>query len=257
MSKSLVKAIQLLDCFTKQSTLTLTELTKLSGLPKTTVFRLITSLEEAGLIIKDRNSHQEVTYRLGLKLLQYGNMVEEGLAYNKIALPYMKEINERIDELVHLTVMEGDEAVYVETIGSKKPVRLVVKVGQRAPLYAGSAPKVLLAYMSEQEIDKYLDKVEIKKLALNTITDKEHIKENLKLIRDRGYSISRSEHFKDTVGFSAPIFDYSGQVVAALGISTPMRELTDQEEETYLESVVYYSEKISRKLGYQESFSSF
>ncbi|MGP4073375.1 IclR family transcriptional regulator [Piscibacillus sp. B03] len=251
MSKSLVKAINLLDCFKNQSSLTLSDLTDISGLPKTTVFRLISSLEETGLIIKDRNSQHEVSYRLGLRLLQYGNMVKEGLTYNKIALPYMEELNEQLDELVHLTIEEGDQAVYVETMGSKKPVRLVVKVGQRAPLYAGSAPKVLLAYKSEKEIEHYLDHIEIKKLALNTITEKDDIKKDLKIIRERGYSVSRSEHFKDTVGFSAPIFDYNGNVVAALGVSTPMRELTEQDEEEILKSVIENSEKISKELGYQ------
>ncbi|MFD2639083.1 IclR family transcriptional regulator [Piscibacillus salipiscarius] len=251
MSKSLVKAINLLDCFKDQPTLTLMELTEKSGLPKTTVFRLVSSLEEAGLIIKDRNGNVEVTYRLGLKLLQYGNVVKEGLEINKIALPHMRELNDDLDELVHLTVSEGNQAVYVETIGSKKPVRLVVRVGQRAPLYAGSAPKVLLAYKSEEEIDDYLKGVELKKLALNTLTDEEEIKAGLKVIYERGYSISRSEHFKDTIGFSAPIFDYNGKVVAALGVSTPMRELTEQDEDTILSSVIENSLKISRELGYE------
>src|SRR5699024_386023 len=144
MSKSLLKAITILDAFTEKHEMSINDLLKATNMSKTTVFRLANSLEEGGLLVKEkRSSHNEI-FRLSVKFLTYGKYVSNRLQYNEVALPYMKQLNEEIDELVHLTVAEGNEAVYVETFYSSKPLRLVVTVGARAPLYAGSAPKLLL-----------------------------------------------------------------------------------------------------------------
>src|SRR5690625_5260053 len=109
--------------------MSINDLMEATNMSKTTVFRLATSLEEGGLLVKEKRSSHDVIFRLSLKLLSYGKYVTERLKYSEIALPYMKKLNEEIDELVHLTVQENNEAVYVETFYSSKPLRLVVKVG--------------------------------------------------------------------------------------------------------------------------------
>ncbi|QQK77752.1 IclR family transcriptional regulator [Salicibibacter cibarius] len=250
MSKSFVKAIEILDCFITNPEMTINELAETANMPKTTVFRLASSLEEAGLLVKKRKSSHEVTYRMGLKLLIYGKHVSQHMEYNKIALPHMKRLNKEIDELVHVTIIEGNEAVYVETVDSSKPVRLVVKIGARAPLYAGSAPKLLLSGLSNDEVDEYLKNVELKKLTKNTLDNSERIKEEIEKIRENGYSISYSENFKDTVGFSYPIYDHEGNMVAAIGVSIPDIDHTKEREDFLLVSLEKTVKKIWEETGY-------
>lgn len=250
VSKSLLKAIKILDCFTEKQEMSINDLMEATNMSKTTVFRLASSLEEGGLLVKEKKSSHDVRFRLALKLLTYGKYVSERLQYNEIALPYMKKINEEIDELVHLTVIEGDEAVYVETFYSSKPLRLVVKVGARAPLYAGSAPKMLLSSMDDIFIENYLNNVELKKITDNTIDSKERIKEEIHLIREKGYSISRSENFNHTVGFSYPIYDYNGNMVAALGVSIPEKDYSEARQEIILNKLEEAVTKIWEELGY-------
>ncbi|PKR77898.1 IclR family transcriptional regulator [Halalkalibacillus sediminis] len=250
MSKSLVKAIGLLDYFKIKQNLSLVELAQLTGMPKTTIYRLVNSLEEAGLLIKDRNSQHDVQYRLGIKLLELGKLVEKQLTYKNIALPFMKRLNDELEELVHLTIIEGDEAVYIETIGSKKHIRLVVKVGERAPLYAGSAPKLLLSSKTDEEIYEYFKRVPLNKRTPNTIDNEKEIMKEIYNIREEGYSISRSESFKDTIGFSAPIYDFTGKIVAALGVSTVLTTFEKEKQDLILEKVQSTAEKISYELGY-------
>lgn len=251
MSKSLIKAIKVLDSFLEKPEMTIIELAETADMPKTTVFRLANGLEEAGLLVKDRKSSHDVTYRMSLKLLTYGKHVSEQLEYNKIAYPHMKKLNEEIDELVHVTIMEGDEVVYVETVNSSKPVRLVVKVGARAPLYAGSAPKLLLSSKTEEELEDYLNKVELKKRTPNTLVDKEKIKEELEKIRKNGYSISYSENFKATVGMSYPIYNHEGKMVAAIGVSIPDIDHTKEREEFLLSKLKKTVMNIWEELGYR------
>ncbi|GAB3055382.1 IclR family transcriptional regulator [Virgibacillus ainsalahensis] len=250
MSQSLIKAIKILDCFNGSRDLSLIELVDISGLPKTTVFRLVSSLEAAGLLVKIKRSSHDVKYRLGLKLLELGNSVSEQLEYRKISLPHMKKLNKDLNELVYMSVIEGDETVYVEQIDSTKPVRLVIKVGRRSPLYAGSAPKLLLAHMDPCYIEKYLEGVEIEKFTNNTIDNKQNLREEMEKIRIAGYSISRAEHFEETMGFSYPIRDYNGKVIAALGVSIPVTEYSEEREAVILEKAKQTAVNISGELGH-------
>ena len=251
LSRSLVKAIQILDCFLERPVMTINELAEIAQMPKTTVFRLAGGLEEAGLLIKDRKSSHDVTYRMSLKLLEYGKAVSEQLEYSKVARSHMNKLNEEIDELVHLTIMEGYKAVYVETVNSSKPVRLVVKVGARAPLYAGSAPKMLLTGLSDEEIEEYLDHVEFKQFTPNTLVQKEKIKEEIEKIRERGYSISYSEHYQATIGMSYPIYDHDGKMVAAIGVSIPYIDHSKEREEFILSKLEHTVKDIWSELGYR------
>ena len=162
----------------------------------------------------------------------------------------MKKLNEEIDELIHVTIMEGNEAVYVETVNSSKPVRLVVKVGARAPLYAGSAPKLLLSSKSDEELEEYLNQTVLKKRTPNTLVNKEKIKEEVKKIRRNGYSISYSENFKATVGMSYPIYNHEGKMVAAIGVSIPDIDHTKEREEFLLAKLEKTVKKIWEELGY-------
>ncbi|PZD85407.1 IclR family transcriptional regulator [Bacilli bacterium] len=250
MSQSLVKAIKILDCFSTKAELSLIELVELSGLPKTTVFRLLSSLEETGLVVKVKNTSHDVKFRLGLKLLEYGNYVNEQIEYRKIALPHMMELNETLNELVHLTVVEKEEAVYVEKIDSTKPVRLVIEKGRRSPLYAGSAPKLLLAAMDDAVIDSYLEKVTIKQITKNTIRNVAELKEEIRKIREQGYSFSRSEHFKNTMGFSFPIYDRNGNTIAAIGVSISSNDYSEERGKVIIEKTRKAARNIWKDMGW-------
>lgn len=252
MSKSLIKAMKLLDCFDGKPELSLLELVDLSNTPKTTVFRLVSSLEESGLLVKVKQSSHDVKYRLGFKLMELGNIVSEQLEYKKIVLPYMRQLNEELNELVHLVVLEGNEAVYVEKVDSNKPVRLVVKEGKRSPLYAGSAPKMLLANRDERWLEEYLRDLEMDKITENTIADVANLRDEIMKIRERGFSISRAEHFKDTMGFSFPVYDYNGATVASIGVSIPLADYSKEREKIIIEKTRNTAENIWRELGYHK-----
>lgn len=250
LSQSLVRAIKLLDCFEDNPELSLLDLVEISGMPKTTVYRLVDSLEETGLIVKTKYTSHDVKYKLGMKLLELGKLVSGQMEYRKIALPYMSAINIKLNESVHLAIVEGDEAVYVEKMDSNRPIRLVIKVGGRAPLYAGSASKVLLANLNENKRQDYFKKLELKKMAVNTIVNMEELQDELKKIRKSGYAFSREEIYSDTVGFSCPIKDSSGETIAAIGVSIPKKEYKEEKENQILNEIINAANQISKDLGY-------
>lgn len=256
MSQSLIKAINILDCFKVKNELTLGELVEISKLPKTTVFRLISSLEETGLIVKSKHSNNDVKYRLGLKLLELAKIVVEQHDFRKIAYPYMQRINEKYNETVHLAVIEGKEAVYVEIIESNKPIRLVINIGDRAPLYAGSASKLLLANLNGEKRENYLKQLVPKKLANNTIVDINELRKELEIIREQGFSISDEEIYSETIGVSCPIKNSIGETIAALGVSMPHMQYEEKKFSLILQDIKQTVNEISSDLGYKERWRS-
>lgn len=251
MNQSVLKAIDILNCFTIKKELSIIELSEMTKMPKTTVFRLVSSLEEGGLLVKNRKTSHDVTYHMSLRIVELGKHVMDQLEYREVAYPHMKTLNEELNELVHLVTREGDEAVYVETIDSTKLIRLVVKVGRRSPLYAGSGPKLLLAHMEPSAQKEYLDSVEIKKITDNTIDNVEDLKKELARIKTLGYSKSHAEHFPNTIGFSFPIYDYTHHVIASLGVSIPSSDYSHDREEIIITKTRNTAMAIARDLGYK------
>ncbi|MGG6313374.1 IclR family transcriptional regulator [Paenibacillus macerans] len=244
-NKTVVRSMDLLQLFLTHSKLNINEMAKLSGIPKTSVLRMIGSLEEMGFLKKD----PEGCYSLGLLFLQYGNLVAERLDIRHIALPVMQRLRDDIQEAIHLVLRDGNECIYIEKLDTDNPVRLFTKIGRKAPLYAGAASRIILAFMPEQEREEYLDGVRLQPIASGTITSKKDLIEVLERCRCTGFSFSRSELENYTAELSAPIFDHTGQIIAAL--STAGLEVQFGEEHiAYLaERVQQAAREISQRLG--------
>jgi IclR family transcriptional regulator, KDG regulon repressor len=248
-----IKALQLLDLYTSgESELSLADITKKVNLPKPTVYRLLSSLEACGYLKKVKKSDLDIRYKLGMKLLELGNVVMENLELRKIALPHMQKLNTEIDEFIHLVILDSNEAVYIEKVESKQDLRLFTRIGKRSPLYLGSGPRLLLAYFPDEERQSIINSLELKPFTPNTITDKTQLQNELDQIRSHGFSISRGEQDINTIGISFPIRDYSGQVIAALGVSGLALRFDVHREKLILEKVRLASQAISQELGYME-----
>lgn len=137
-------------------------------MPKTSVYRMVCSLEEMGFLDRDENG----MYSLGLLFLQYGHLVSERLDIRKIALPIMEELRDDVDEAVHLIVRQGNEAMYIEKIEGTQTVRLYTAIGRRSPLYAGACARSILTFLPEEERDAYIEQTELVPIASGTIRDK-------------------------------------------------------------------------------------
>ncbi|CEH28017.1 IclR family transcriptional regulator [Aneurinibacillus migulanus] len=254
MNQSVIKALKLLDFFSsEQKELTLSELSNKSDMPRPTAYRLLSSLEACGFLSKIKNTDQDVRYRLGLKLLELGGIVAEQLELRNIALPWMQELCEDINEAVHLVVRDGDEAIYIEKVESSHAVRLHTRVGKHSELYIGSGPKLLLAYLPEEEQQAIIEKLSFAKLTENTVDNKETLRQQIQKIREEGYAISRGEQDKDTIGISYPVRDYTRQVVAALSVSGPTTRISREFEEIVRQKTKDTAAYISKELGYSEA----
>lgn len=253
MNQSVAKALSILFLFTEDEELTLQQITEKTNIPKATAYRLLTTLENHGIVYNVKASTHDSRYGLGLKLLELGNLVAERIELRKVARPFMEKLAEDINEVVHLVIKNQDKATYIERVNSNRALSLYTKIGRSVPLYVGSGPKMLLAFQSDEEIEKVLNQSPL--MTFNDkIIERETLRNELNEIRNIYYSISISEQDADTTGISFPIFNFENNVVAALAISglssrfkgSRLEEMKVKGKETAL--------SISKELGYLGNF---
>ncbi|WP_204516829.1 IclR family transcriptional regulator domain-containing protein [Brevibacillus fulvus] len=245
-NKTLVKSMDVLQLFLQHSRLSLNEMAELSGRPKTSVHRMVGSLEEMGFLQKDESGR----YRLGLVFLQYGQLVADRLDIRQIALPVMQTLRDQVDEAVNLIVKDGDQAIYIEKLDTLHPVRLYTKIGRRSPLYAGACSRIILAYLDEAERERYLRKTELIPIATGTITDKQQLRQILSNARTDGYTISYSELEENTAAVAAPIFDHKGRLCAGLSIAGPDVRFGAERLPALISLLQQAARQISAELGW-------
>ncbi|WP_233880339.1 IclR family transcriptional regulator [Virgibacillus halodenitrificans] len=252
MNQSVIKALKLLDLFTEENPeLTLKDIADRSRLPKPTAYRMLTALEVSGFLYKTKETEHDSKYRLGLKLLELGQLVSDNLEVRGIALPFMKQLAEEINEVIHLVIVNGSEATYIEKVESTRALRLYTRIGKSSPLHSGSGPKLLLAFLPKEKQDEILSKSE-----LGSITNKpisvEKLREELSTIRNTGYSYSIGEQDADTTGISYPIYDYSNKVIAALAVSGLSSHFEGENLNKIKEKASQTAVYISEELGYRK-----
>lgn len=251
MNQSVAKAIDLLNLFIDHEQLSLHEITEKSKMPKSTVYRLLTTLEKGGMLYKTKKSTHDSTYSLGLKLLELGELVSNRLEIRVTALPFMQNLAEDINEAVHLVIASQGKATYIEKVDSTRALRLNTRVGKTSPLFIGSGPKMLLAFLQEEEREKILTDPNIHTLAKKKPINVSHLREELKEIRQNEYAYSEGEQDDDTVGVSFPIFNFQKEVIASLAISGPTSRFQGERLNFIKEKSKETANQISKQLGYR------
>lgn len=238
----LEKALTILEIIGSDSEpLNINQLAKLSGIPLSSLYRVMNTLTELGFVNKDPITR---TYSLGLKLLYLGNQVKRQLPLIKIVRPFLEELTEKTGETSNLVMEENGEVVYIERVDTQNPLRITHMIGRKAPMYATGVGKCILAWKDTQEVVKIVNKTGMHKLTPNTITNLNALLEELQKVRERGYALDLEECEIGIRCVSAPLF-LGKEVVAAISISGPSVRLTDEKIPEYVPLVLEAARKIS------------
>jgi DNA-binding IclR family transcriptional regulator len=191
----LERAIRILRSFERsRPRLTLGEVAEISRLPPSTTLRLLSTLAREGFVIRDPTTGH---FALGYELIVLAEQARVQSALVECARPIMREIRDRIDETIYLSVRSGDFRIDLEQVNGSHSIRRVISLGELKPLYIGAAGKILLASLSDAEIDDYLDRTELKKFTERTIVDKDLLRAEVARIRRRGVAESVREKSAD------------------------------------------------------------
>jgi DNA-binding IclR family transcriptional regulator len=214
----LQKALDVLEIVqARDSGYTLADLARAAGLPKTTVYRILATLEGRGYL--DRGPDGE--YRLARKTfeLRRHDSVERVLL--EASWPCLEKLSERCLETVNLGILDAGEVVVISTVESPLTVRMSSKVGNRRHLHSTGLGKVLLAALPEKEAMRLVRIKGMPRLARNTITTRQALAAELARVRKNGYAIDNKENEADGRCIAAPIPGRDGRTMAALSVSGP------------------------------------
>lgn len=245
--KSIEKALRILNCFSEADfELDLSKIVQKIHLPKTTVYRILSTLEKEGIISQNQENKK---YRLGLRLFELGSLVFRKLKLREVALPLMEKLSEESGETVHLGILDKYEVISVEKADSSFSLRSNVYIGKRTPAYCTGVGKALLAFQPLDKIRLFLEQNKLKKYTQNTITDKGKLEKELETVKKRGFAVDNMEHEEGVRCVAAPIRNYEGKVIASISISGPSVRITEEKIPQFVLMVKKTAETISKELG--------
>lgn len=207
---------------------------------------MLVTLEYRKYVKKDPVNNK---YKAGIKLFELGNLAINKLEVRSEVRPYLEELMTNTGETIHLGILDDNEVVYIDKVESPQTIRMYSKVGKRAPAHCTGLGKVLLVYSSPEVIDKFIEENGLPAYTNNTITEADVFKKHLDKIRKQGFGMDNVEHEKGIRCVAGPIFDYTGNIVAAFSISWPTMRETEDKISNFIQLVQTYSKKISRALG--------
>jgi DNA-binding IclR family transcriptional regulator len=251
--KPVHNAVRILEALGREPDLGVTRISRLLGLPKSSVHDILATLHDNGLVEKDRDRN---SYSLGLKLFELGNMARSNLELRRIATPILRALNGEIDETVHLTILDGWEVLYVECFESAKRLRTYSVIGVRAPLHCTAVGKAILAFFSREKLEEMIKAMGLPRFTDSTITSRSALERELDLVRRRGYAVDDGEHEEGVRCIGAPIRNHESEVVASISVSGPSQRMTPDRDEPLGSLLVNKTGEISRRLGYREPGAS-
>lgn len=223
--KVLDRQFSLLKLFlSNHASWSLAELVRASGLPKSTVHRLVSVLCQHELLWQDPQNER---YRLGGFAVRVGQHALAQRDLRRVAWPILNRLASELGETGILATLNAarDQAVYVEQIESRQGVRLVPQIGVQLPLHAGGVAKAILAHLDDEEIDRLLSQP-LERLARGTKTDPEALRQEIYEIRKLGYALSFEETYDGAAGMAVPVFDHNGRILASIGMAGPISRVS-------------------------------
>ena len=247
-SKSLQKALRILVYMGEQAPEAgVTELASDLGLTKATVHRLLNAMERFDLI--ERNEESE-RYRLGLKLHQLGSRAVESRTLRTEAHRLLVEMSRRSRETVSLATPAPGGVICLDRLDSPHTIiNICTPIGSMFPAHCTAAGKAILAYMADDEIEELVRRHGLKQFTPFTITQMPQLKENLRLIRQRGYAVDHQELERGLSGVAAPVLSAHERVIAAVGIAGPTLRFRGKELAEKVALATEIGARLSMALG--------
>lgn len=240
------RAMAILKSFsTKEPELSLADLHHKLGLSKSSLQRVLNSLVIQGLVEKDNTKK---TYQLGLEVYFLGQLVERNSQLLSKAIRHMINLRDLLGEAIGLNIIYKEQRKCIGYVPGKYELATLTYIGQTSPLYAGSSAKLLMAFLPIEEQEKLLQKIEFKKMAENTILNKEELLKELQNVRNNGYAISRSERVKGAFSLCAPIKNRFGEVIAGVTLLIPTARVDENKMDYYIQQTLKTASAISEDL---------
>lgn len=237
-----------------QRSLSIAELSRETGINKNMISRILSELIEQRWVSRDEEA---ATFRITLQPFQIFSRILSGMTLHTLAIPVIKAIWQQTKESTQLAILKDNRAFYIQQLDSTRMVRVASAVGGNYPLHCTAPGKVLLAWAAEDDRHELLSG-ELVAYTANTITAPAALRRELETVRRQGYALDREEFSRGIVCCAAPVFDYTGSLQGAVGISSSTVYGSAAELfERFGQLVINGANQISSQLGWQDRNNHF
>lgn len=246
----LERAVDILQVLSEDShELTAGEVAERLSLHKSTIHRLLTVLDQHRLI---RRNAETGRYTLGLRLFEFGTRAVRGLQLRDQAQPHLDQLARETGETAHICVFDRGEMVSLAYAEGSRSLRMPATVGRRTPAYCSAVGKAMLAFLPETVVDDVAARP-LRPCTEKTLVTREALLADLRLVRLRGYAIDNEEIEKGLRCVGAPVWNYSGEVAAAVSVAGPAFRITRTRVPGIARAVIAMTRRLSAELGYRPS----
>ena len=243
--RAVERALDVLMCFTSQTPeLSMTQISELVGINKSTVHRLLATLEGKRFVERDPTTG---AYRLGIRLIQMAFLTMEHNDLRRLATPFLHDLCDQYHENVNLSVLDDTDVVYVDVIESAQRIKLAASPGQRLPAFCTASGKAILAFVPEENVKSILERG-MSRYTQNTILSQKAFFENIQEARERGFALSEQEFEEGINAIAAPIYNNNGNPIASVSIAGPAYRLTRERMIEIGSSLVAAANNIAREV---------
>ena len=240
MIRAVERAFAIFEAFDQKHTmLTLQEIGKRIGLSKATTYRLVNCLYDLGYLVRLEDNR----YCLSLKLTRLSGLVRSTTGIREVARPIMLDLAKKSGETVTLNTLTGGKRICIEVFDTPAPLMSIVRTGEQIPLLYGATAKILLAHMSNAEVDRVFRETPANKRPKRAALDKQ-----LAQFRKQGYALTSNERVQGVTAGSVPIHDASGQVRYCISITGPSVRV-DRRADEFVKILLSAGRAISSQLG--------
>ncbi|MDW8471073.1 IclR family transcriptional regulator [Streptomyces scabiei] len=217
--KSVTRSLRILEAVARHQPVTVGELTRLFGLPKSTVQRTLVTLNEAGWLRANRKD--TTRWEIGARVLAVRPAALQGSSLFAAAREPMIRLRDALDETIHLAVPDAlNGMVVVDRVDCDHAVRTFHAIGATSPLHATAAGHTVLAHLPKSEVDEFTART-LEGYGEETITDPRELRAELGRVRERGYAVNHNQYVQGVCAIAAPVLDAAGAPLAAVAISLP------------------------------------
>ena len=249
MSETLRRAVQTLDVLARsESDLSIREIAELTGVSKSAVQRLLSSLLETGLASQDPASRR---YGLGPRTLVLGTAYQRGIDLRSVALPHLTRLRDLTGETVGLTVRVGDELLHVEQVESTSSLRRSFEIGRTLPLWCGAPSRLLLLDDRPEDVEALLRRRRPSTVVPADPPDVEQMLASVEECRVRGYATSFGETVAGVNTIAAAVRGRDGRVVAAMSLTGPATRLDEAVLPRWAPLLLETAGTVSARLGHR------
>lgn len=220
--------------------------------PKSTLFRILYTLQEHAIVIEDR---ERKLFTLGMKLLEWGHAALSKIDLKSIAHPHLLKLAHETRQSFYLAILDNDEVVLIDHVDTHEVWKMVTRLGHRSPVHCTATGLVLVAELDEKEVKGIVDRRGLKKFSDTTITSWTGLKKRLKEVRRDGFSVVDGEYKEELCAIAVPLRDHLGRIVSSLMTAIPSERYKKNRRyaNELIKTLDNQAKIISKRLGFDES----